>query len=179
VLHFNWQRKTMLKLLVLFLLTVILTLTASEDFYYRINDGLDFRNSNSAQGHFRQWADAGEAIAGSPIFGWGTQKATMTTIVDNEYALYTRRYGLIGLALYLTLFFKPFRVAWRRVKEKAQMVYGEFGDHQTLLCMAFTAATLAVLIYNVFAGIFYNLQLMTFFSVFMGLVYGTLKRRSF
>jgi len=53
------------------------------------------------QTHFAFWKD-------SPWFGWGPGKATMGTIVDNEWLLLLRRYGVIGLFVF-------FRTIWKSV----------------------------------------------------------------
>lgn len=173
-IHYGKNKKIMVKIGALFLLTVFLFVTASADFLYRVAEGMDFSNSTSFQGHVQQWGMAVGSIWDSPVFGWGTQKSTMTTIVDNEYALYARRYGFIGLAFYLWFFFQPFLIAWQRVKTRQGMQPGYF-DRRTWFAAAFIAVLPAILVYNFMAGIFYNLQLMTLFALFMGLVYNTVR----
>ncbi|MDR1960933.1 MAG: O-antigen ligase family protein, partial [Gracilibacteraceae bacterium] len=116
--HFNKSRHVTIKVLALLLLTLVLFFTSSADFLNRVTEGLDFSNSTSLQGHLARWNTAIGSIWDSPVFGWGTQKATMTTLVDNEYALYARRYGFVGLAAYLAVFFLPFILALRLLRGK-------------------------------------------------------------
>ena len=47
--------------------------------------------------HFTFWKE-------SPWFGWGPGKETMGTVVDNEWLLILRRYGLIGTIAFIGLF---------------------------------------------------------------------------
>jgi O-antigen ligase len=47
--------------------------------------------------HFTFWKE-------SPWFGWGPGKETMRTVVDNEWLLILRRYGLIGIIAFVGLF---------------------------------------------------------------------------
>jgi hypothetical protein len=169
---FRWKRDMLIKVGVLFVLTLLIFLTSPRDFTTRISEATNLQTSTSAQGHFLRAGNAVELIKESPILGWGTAKSTMTTLVDDEYALITRRYGVIGLALYLWLFLRPVKAALWRIR-----LYN-FSDAEqgmrrikTLFCIAFVAATAAVFVYNITAGIFYNLQLMTVFAIFMGLIY--------
>jgi O-antigen ligase len=178
--HFRKNRQVTKKILVLFLLTLLLFFTSSADFLNRVAEGLDFSNSTSLQGHLARWNTAIGSIWDSPVFGWGTQKATMTTLVDNEYALYTRRYGFVGLAAYLAVFFLPFIAAWRVLRGRppgrgmaaapAPERGGYFTEAQIMLA-AYVSVLPSVLLYNFMAGIFYHLQLMTSFCVLMGFVY--------
>jgi len=173
-LKFNWKKGILLKILVLLLLTLTLFFTSPRDFVSRMNEATDLEQSTSAQGHLMRAGDALGFIAQSPILGWGTAKDTMTTLVDNEYVLVTRRYGVIGLAMYLWLFIRPVKAALRRIR--SFNFYGfEPGirEDKTLLAIAFVASTLAIFVYNITAGAFYNLQLMTLVALFMGIIYRT------
>jgi O-antigen ligase len=119
--------------------------------------------------------NAFEFIQQSPILGWGTAKSNMTTLVDDEYALVTRRYGVVGLVFYLWFFLRPAKAALQRGRSYYNYNASEpgIGEDKTFLSIAFVAATLAILVYNITAGTFYNLQLMTLVAVFMGLIYRT------
>jgi len=169
-----WKKRVILKIGVLFLLTLTLFFTSPRDFVSRMNEATDLEKSTSAQGHFMRMGSAFEFIQQSPILGWGTAKDTMTTLVDNEYALVTRRYGVIGLAFYLWLFIRPVKAALRRIRFFHSYA-SEPGirEDKTLFSIAFVAATLAIIVYNITAGAFYNLQLMTLIALYMGLIYRT------
>ncbi|KUO72801.1 MAG: hypothetical protein APF81_00850 [Desulfosporosinus sp. BRH_c37] len=167
---FHWKKGILLKVGVLFVLTLTIFFTSPRDFVSRMNEATNLETSTSALGHLMRAGDAFEFIKQSPIVGWGTAKSNMTTLVDNEYALVTRRYGVIGLVLYLWLFLRPAKGALRRA---LNFYVSETGlrEHRALLSLAFTAATLALLVYNITAGTFYNLQLMTLVAIFMGIIY--------
>lgn len=167
-----WKKRTLLKIGVLFLLTLTLFFTSPRDFVSRMNEATNLEKSTSAQGHLMRMGSAFEFIEQSPILGWGTAKDTMTTLVDNEYALVTRRYGIVGLAFYLWLFIRPVKAALRRVRFfNSYASEPGIREDKTLLSIAFVAATLALMVYNITAGTFYNLQLMTLVALFMGLIY--------
>lgn len=171
---FQWKKGILLKVGVLLVLTLTIFFTSPRDFVSRMNEATNLQKSTSAQGHIMQAGDAFKLIKQSPILGWGTAKSNMTTLVDNEYALVTRRYGVVGLAFYLWFFLRPATAALGRAR-KLNFYASETGirEYKTLLSLAFTAATLALFVYNITAGTFYNLQLMTLVALFMGIVYRT------
>lgn len=174
--YYNRNKKVIIKIAALFLLTVFLTVTASSDFINRVQEGTDFTTSTSFLGHLAQWETAVGTMWESPILGWGTQKDAMTTIVDNEYALYGRRYGLVGLSIYLAFFFVPLSIAIKRIRSRVKL-YGKAipFDLPILFNATYIALLPSILFYVFWAGIFYNLQLMTLFSIVIGLVYNAAK----
>jgi hypothetical protein len=170
----HWKKDILLKVGCLFILTLTIFFTSPRDFTARISEATDIGTSTSAQGHILRAGSAFVFIKESPILGWGTAKDTMTTLVDDEYALITRRYGVIGLAFYLWLFIRPAIAALRRGRSLNFFVF-ETGlrEDKALLAIAFAGSTLAIFVYNITAGAFYNLQLMTLVALFMGLIYRT------
>jgi hypothetical protein len=174
MIRFRLKKEILLKVGVLFVLTLTIFFTSPQDFVSRINEAVNLQKSTSAQGHLLRAGDAFEFIKQSPILGWGTAKNEMTTLVDNEYALVTRRYGVGGLAFYLWFFLRPAKAALQRAR--MLNIYGsETGirEQKMLLALAFMAVTLALFVYNITAGTFYNLQLMTLVALFMGIIYRT------
>ncbi|ADY57275.1 hypothetical protein Sgly_3006 [Syntrophobotulus glycolicus DSM 8271] len=179
--HHHYDRKTVLKVLALLLLTLVLIISTSDAFLNRVYEGMDFSNSTSFQGHVARWETAAHTIWASPVLGWGTEKTTMTTLVDNEYALYTRRYGFVGLACYLWFFLQPLLISLQRLRQNSRsaQLFRNSGkqkspvlfDRKTLWAASYVVLLPAVLIYNFMAGIFYNLQLMTILAAVMGLAY--------
>jgi len=167
----RWNRGIIMKVALLFLLTVTLFVTSPRDFTTRMSEATNVQKSTSAIGHMQRWSEAWDVIKKSPVLGWGTAKSSMTTLVDDEYVLIARRYGFVGLLAYLWFFLRPALAAWRQVKRLGRTGTDFQPGVRPLLAIAFTAATIAVLIYNLTAGIFYNLQLMTLYAIFMGLIY--------
>jgi O-antigen ligase len=77
-----------------------------------ISDGLTLAMSGentSLLARFAHWDAALNEFYLSPIFGLGPGKGTMTTIVDGEYFLLLRRYGILGtMIICYTIFMMPF-----------------------------------------------------------------------
>jgi O-antigen ligase len=80
--------------------------------FQRISEGLLQASSGeniSLITRFILWQDAWDLFLQSPVFGWGPAKKTMTSIVDGEYFLLLRRYGIIGtFFIIFTIFTLPF-----------------------------------------------------------------------
>jgi O-antigen ligase len=98
----------------------------------------------------------------SPVFGWGPGKSRHDTVVDSEYVLYLRRYGVVGLAFLLLLYWQILRFSWRLL-----------GYHQEAwrIGASIVAALLAYLAANFVIYTFYQLQLMSLFWLLVGLGY--------
>ena len=172
--NFHWKKEILIKVGLLLVLTLTIFATSPRNFTSRMHEATDLGKSTSAQGHFMRAGSALKFIEQSPILGWGTAKSNMTTLVDDEYVLITRRYGIVGLLMYLWLFIRPAKAALRRARgHNAHTFELEIQDDKTMLCIAFVASTLALLVYNITAGTFYNLQLMTLVAIFMGIIYRT------
>jgi hypothetical protein len=62
-----------------------------------------------------KWQVAWDIFLLSPAVGWGPAKGMMTTIVDGEFILFLRRYGVVGIVtICFSIFYMPF---WgRRLK---------------------------------------------------------------
>ena len=175
--HYHQRNKRIIiKIGALFLLTAVLFLTASADFFYRLQEGLNFQSSTSFVGHVERWGKAIGSIWESPVFGWGTQKYVMTTLVDNEYALFARRYGFVGLAVYLSFFLVPFVLGLKKLAAKVRRQgRGIAFDLPSQFIAAYVAVLPSVFVFNIMGGILYHLQLMTLFAISMGLVYNALR----
>jgi O-antigen ligase len=100
--------------------------------------------------------DTGATLRESPVFGGGPAKAGITGTLDNEYLTIAGRYGLLGLALYLTLWGAVAVTAWRGARRTA-------GSAATALCLTVLTAVAAFLVFNLVAGSFLHLQLMGLF----------------
>ncbi|MBA7514949.1 hypothetical protein ES705_06986 [subsurface metagenome] len=65
--------------------------------------GRIFSEYTSFHEHLSMFKEAFKEINKSPVLGLGPAKIQLTSTVDNEYLLYWRRYGLIGVILFLLL----------------------------------------------------------------------------
>lgn len=69
-------------------------------------------NSHSALGRLEAWKYLWNMIVEKPYFGFGPNKDYFYAhhlYSENEYVLFTWRYGFIGLIMYLLIYFIPFR----------------------------------------------------------------------
>lgn len=179
----GWNRKSWARIGVLLGVTLLL-LTTAGDFLWRVGEGMDFENSTSMQGHILRWEEASGQFAESPVLGWGTQKSTMPTVVDNEYLLYLRRYGVVGLLAYAGFFLAPWVLAVAALRRMRTQGAGLGVDadsggsaaipERLLPAAAYVVVLPSILIYNFMAGIFYNLQIMTVLVMLMGFAYNGL-----
>jgi hypothetical protein len=96
----------------------------------------------------------------SPLIGVGPQKGEQGSSLDDEYLLYAARYGLIGIALYLALYFGTFTLAIRAFARSALL--------WRPLCLLVSLSVVMFLVFNITAGSFYELQLMAIFWLLTG-----------
>jgi hypothetical protein len=104
----------------------------------------------------------------SPWLGWGPGKAIQGTVADNGYVLYLRRYGIVGLALYCLLYWQILRVCWR------QLQVHHYQSAMWAMALSTLAISLAYLVTNLSVEVFYQLQIMSFFWLIVGVSYSTL-----
>lgn len=132
-----------------------------EKFLWRFEEGVNLGTSTSFQAKLAFWKESLALIKQSPLFGWGPAKGEMTTLVDNEYLLIMRRYGLAGLLIYLWLYLNILSRSGRLAARAGSPVEVAYG-------FAVQGMTLGFLIFNLTAGTFYNLQLMSVYYALVG-----------
>lgn len=159
----HWNAQAIAITFLVFVVTVAAVLTAPQSFLFRMAEGAHFTTSTSVSGRVVQWGTAWELIRQSPIFGWGTAKGFLTTIVDNEYILILRRYGLIGLVIFCTLWIHFAYYANRLLRRATDPILKTIGQ-------AAFAITIGIMIFDLSSGIFYNLQVMPVYLLMMGTV---------
>lgn len=101
-------------------------------------------------------------LADSPIIGVGPRNDVSLGNVDNEYALFLDRYGVLGALSYLFLFVSAFTVAlmaWRKDESIVAAL--------SLTVMVFTVSLAA---FNFAAGIFYHFQIMAVYWLLIGML---------
>jgi O-antigen ligase len=118
-----------------------------------------------------RWQESWEIFQESPMVGWGPGEAIHTAVVDSEYLLFARRYGLIGLALYFLLYGQVLRIFIKVRKQYPDdsVIFG--------ISLSVVAILLAYLVSNVFLTTFYVLQFMTIFWLLVGISYSALLYR--
>jgi len=157
---------------ILLIIVFILIQLSPSTFFFRIEDALHPTTATSLQGRLVNWGINLEIWKQSPLFGWGPGKATMTTIVDNEWILLLRRYGIIGLSIFLIWFIKMYSRLSQIVKESSS-------NYAKAIAIGLQATFPAYAVYMIFAVVYHSLQLMPIFMLYLGLVYsqGKFSRR--
>ena len=116
----------------------------------------------------RIWQSHLADFSQSPWLGWGPGKALQGTVTDNGYVLYLRRYGIVGMALYSLLYWQILRIGWKILHIHS------YRSAMWATALSVIAITLAYLVSNVSVEVFYQLQLMSFFWLVVGVGYSTL-----
>jgi len=109
------------------------------------------------------WKPTLETIQESPWLGVGPGKAEFRTVTDNGYLLTWRRYGVVGLALFLWLIGT---VAWELMRVMKRYRRDSVFSTWALALMAILLGLLGA---NLFMEVFYNLQLMSLFWLLVGI----------
>lgn len=123
-----------------------------------------FSEATSWQGRVANWETHFAIWMESPWLGWGPGKATMGTIVDNEYLLVLRRYGIVGLTIFLGFFGSLFFGLSHIRKASLE-------PSVTALTVALQGALVGYALYMALAAVYHSLQLMPIFLLFLGLAY--------
>lgn len=98
----------------------------------------------------------------SMVFGWGPAKLIHTTIVDSEYILILRRYGIVGFSIYILVYFIPLIRAFVLQKMK--------GIREIMGQIIFTA-TFVFLIGNITNPLFHEIQYMGMWAILIGMFF--------
>jgi len=174
-LHFGFSRTIrgfFLAVPLLLILAFILLQLAPDLFFFRVGRVLDLSTDTSWQARLAHWDNQLATWKQSPIFGWGPGKATMPTIVDNEWLLLLRRYGALGVLVFVLWFTGIYRTL-SKIAHEAKNNYAE------AFCVGLQATVVAYAIYMIPAVVYHNLQLMPILMLYLGLAYsqrGSLKR---
>jgi O-antigen ligase len=141
-----------------------------EKAFYRYGQIATFTQAESWRGRVENWKTHFAIWLESPWFGWGPGKATMGTIVDNEWLLLLRRYGIVGLVVFLCFFGSLF-FGLSRIRKA----------HSDPLVVALTVALQGTFVgyafYMFLAAVYHSMQLMSIFILLLGLAYSQYEPR--
>ena len=101
-------------------------------------------------------------FADSPIIGAGPRKDIELGNVDNEYALFLDRYGLLGTAAYLALFTSALWLAWNAWSKGTGIV--------ATAGLVMVIFTVLLALFNVTAGSYYHFQIMAVYWLLAGVL---------
>lgn len=98
----------------------------------------------------------------SIVFGWGPAKMIHTTIVDNEYILVLRRYGVVGFVIYLFLYLIPlYRAFLFRVKKGISGYMGQI----------ILVSVIVILVGNLTNPLFHEIQFVDNWMILLGIFF--------
>ena len=167
----GWKLKRIIEIGMFGCLAGLLILTIiPEKAVFRYSQLMYFTEATSWQARVMNWEMNFSIWMESPWLGWGPGKATMGTIVDNEWLLLLRRYGVVGLTVFLglfgSLFFGLSRI--RRSNPESLVV---------ALAVALQGTLMGYALYMMFAAVYHSLQLMPILLLFLGLAYSQWRAR--
>ncbi len=163
-LRFNIQNlKSVLPVIVILILSFIFGVVyAGQDIINRLSSGINLLENESLLMRFYAWYLNFQLIIQSPIFGWGPAKEILTTVVDNEYILVVRRYGILGASAFVLIYFYPFYIATKN--------YFRFnGDPYALI---FVVTLLFFMISNLTNSVYNHIQTMDMWFIILGAYFG-------
>lgn len=141
-----------------------------EKAFYRYGELMTFTEATSWQARVAHWETNFSIWLESPWLGWGPAKAEMGTLADNEWLFVLRRYGVVGLTVFLclfgSLFFGLSRV--RRANSDPSVV---------ALTVALQGTFVGYTLYMMLVCVYHSLQLMPIFLLFLGLAYSQWRPR--
>lgn len=149
----------------LVILTIVILSFAPPNFLVRVNSALGFKTDVSFQTRLQLWSENLKTWQDSPMFGWGPGKDEMTTVVDNEWILLLRRYGIVGVFGFFLLFIKLYSGVGRQQRIK------KVGTFENIFSVFPQASILSIVLYMIPSSFYHSLQLMPILMVFLGLVY--------
>lgn len=168
-------RRSIRRLFVVIPLVIVIGLViiqlAPSRFFLRTMELGNIASATNWQGRLIKWQNNLELWKESPLFGWGPGKATMITIVDNEWLLLLRRYGVIGILIFLS-WFTSFYFGLSRIRR------GSSVSETTVLTVALQATLVAYAVYMIPAAVYHLLQLMPILLLFLGLAYSQSRAKS-
>jgi O-antigen ligase len=118
------------------------------------------------------WRDAADQFLESPLLGHGPAKIIFSNVyTDSEYLQILKQYGLVGLVPYLCFFLVPLSMVWKglkRVSRSGPLLERRWPATYWALCLSFVMIVSALFM-NVGMGTYYNLSLVAFLWMWMGI----------
>ncbi|MFW5980980.1 MAG: O-antigen ligase family protein [bacterium] len=133
-------------------------------------DGIDVEiNDTSLNKRMFLWKDTIDKWKESIIFGWGPGKRSMRRFVDGEWFLLLRRYGLLGITIFLF---------WMgRIFLDMRRFHGEYSGYSRIFALSVRVLVIAYLMFMIPAQLFHSIRLMSLFMFCTALVYSQNSKR--
>lgn len=139
------------------------------DILVRYISGLNILQDQSFLMRLYSWYINTKIFLQSPIVGWGTSEYLYTTIVDNEYILMLRNFGILGTSIYIWFYFLPLIEAWK--SDASKDIYNAWDQIIMFSIVSF-------LIVNLTNSTFSSIQTMDFWVVMIGIFFSMHQRKT-
>ncbi|MCK4957294.1 MAG: O-antigen ligase family protein, partial [Candidatus Cloacimonetes bacterium] len=164
--QFKIPKKYLIIILIAFVLIgIVVVAFAAQYFIARMTSGMNLEEDGSFLARLFKWQDNIEIWKQSPILGWGPAKASQATIVDNEYILMLRRYGIVGIIFYFLLYLIPF------IDSKRAFLRPQVSENDLIFFTSMNAIIIVFLLYNVTSVTLSNIQLMDLWFILIAILY--------
>ena len=109
------------------------------------------------------WEENFNIFLRSPVFGWGPGKASMSQVLDSEWLLLLRRYGIVGVTIFVA-WFSTIHIYLNRIPLRKN---GYFSS----MVVALNACLIVFPVYMINLVAFHNLQIMPLYFLYLGLAF--------
>ncbi|WP_340104029.1 O-antigen ligase family protein [Rhodohalobacter sp. 8-1] len=134
----------------------------SEDVLTRLSTLSNISEDKSWQMRLFAWYLNLSIFSESMLFGWGPAKMIHTTIVDSEYFLTLRRYGIVGFTIYLFIYLIPlYRAYLFQAKEGIAGVMGQI----------ILVSIIVFLVGNITNPLFHEIQFIDYWMILLGIFF--------
>ena len=134
----------------------------------RLESGIDVLGDESFGMRIIIWFLNLKLFLASPVLGWGPAKDLFTTIVDNEFILILRRYGVLGFLSYILIYLLPLYKSFKSLNHKNEDI--------KIFSIIMLTSILALLIACLTNSVLHIIQMMDFWIVMLALFFTHLDR---
>jgi O-antigen ligase len=124
---------------------------------------------NSLEKRIDLWNEQWELIKISPVMGWGPAKLETTSVSDNQYIFTLKRYGVIGLSVFVSLFVLLYRRAMLFLR-KVYLQEKKPRSYETVFVVFFLCMLFSLLLGNMTGEFSDDLQLGAIFYLTSGIM---------
>lgn len=146
----------------LFITVILFIGVLSEDIITRFSALSDINEDTSWQMRMLAWYLNLTIFSESMLFGWGPAKMIHTTIVDSEYILILRRYGIVGFTIYMFIYLIPLYRAY--LFQAKDGIAGAMGQIIMVSVIVFLVA-------NITNPLFHEIQFMDYWMILLGIFF--------
>ncbi|MEC9491681.1 O-antigen ligase family protein [Flexistipes sp.] len=158
-------------LIVIIFISIIISFLLNfvpQKFFFRVSELVSLSTASSWKARLIMWQDTLAIWQNSVLFGWGPAKKGMTTIVDNEWLLLLRRYGIVGLTVFLLWFLNFYRDLYV-IKKRLNKIWQSSSTIGLIVCLQ--SMLISYALYMIPAAVYHDLQTFPILLIFIGLVY--------